>query len=126
MALFFDQKWFNAQLEAAGLSKADLARALGLTPSEVDEMWKDQREIREREIGTMALLLGVSENEVRKRGGVQGNPEAFAAMHAKRHTAAVPHQASSPKIEDRLDHIEARLAKIEMQLKKEAQPKKQQ
>jgi len=118
MALFFDQKWFNARLEATGLSKADLSRSLGLTPSEVDEMWKDQREIRDREIGTMALLLGVSEDEVRKRGGVQGNPETRAAMHAKRHTGAVPHQPSSPEIEDRLEAIEARLAEIEMQLNK--------
>src|SRR5690242_5196814 len=45
MALFFDTEWFDARLAAAHLSRADVARALGLSQGEVDEVWKDQREL---------------------------------------------------------------------------------
>ena len=41
MALFFDKEWFDAKLESAHLSRADLARALGLTDTQVAEIWKD-------------------------------------------------------------------------------------
>lgn len=118
MALFFDQKWFNARLDDAGLSHADLAKALGLTEAELGEMWKDQREILDREIGTMALLLGVNEDEVRKRGGIQGSPEARAALRAKRHVAAVPSNPQKPEpVEARLERIEARLDELTELLK---------
>jgi hypothetical protein len=118
MALFFDQRWFSAQMEKAGLTKADLAQALGLTATELDAMWKDQREIHEREIGTMALLLGVSEDEVRTRGGIQGSPEARAALRAKRGGAAPAKPRAPTDIEARLSAIEERLAVIEARLKK--------
>ena len=107
MALFFDQKWFNERLETAGLSKGDLARALGLSDTELAEMWKDQREISDRELSTMALLLGASQNEVHKRGGVQGSPEVRAALKARLSPAGT-HQADQG--------IEARLARIEVLL----------
>ena len=44
MALFFDKSWFNERLAAVGLSRANIAAALGLTDSELAEVWKDQRE----------------------------------------------------------------------------------
>lgn len=116
MALFFDQKWFAAKLEAAGLTRADLAQSLGLTAAELDAMWKDQREIHEREIGTMALLLGVPESEVRKYGGIQGSPEARAALRARREPT-VPSQKSAPDLESRVAALEERLAALEAKLK---------
>ncbi len=106
MALFFDQAWFTEKLEAAGLTKPDLARAIGLTTSELEAMWKDQREISEREIKTLALVLGVSEAEVRHKGGIQGSPEARAAALAGRRPADAPVPRS---VEDRLARIEATL-----------------
>ncbi len=119
MALFFDQKWFNRRLDEAGLTKAALAEALGLSGAELEAMWKDQREILDREIGTMALLLGVSEAEVRKRGGVQGSAEARAALRAKREDRAPVAQDTDQDtdIETRLTQLEARLAEIERHLK---------
>lgn len=120
MALFFDQKWFNAQLGAAGLSHDELAKALGLTRDELNEMWKDQREILEREIGTMALLLGASEDEVRKRGGIQGSPDARAALRAKRSAAdSAPDPGSQSDVASRLADIEARLAALEARVGKD-------
>jgi len=121
MALFFDQVWFAEQLARARLTKADLAQALGLTATELDAMWKDQREIHEREIGTMALLLGVSEGEVRKRGGIQGSPEARATLRARREAPAAPPSPPSnsmSELESRIAALEARLAEIELRLKR--------
>lgn len=118
MALFFDQKWFGERLAAAGLTKADLAQSLGLTAAELDAMWKDQREIHDREIGTMALLLGVPESEVRKYGGIQGSAEARAALRARREPAApAPSTAARPDLESRVAELEARLAALEAKVK---------
>ena len=122
MALFFDQKWFNKQLESAGLSKGDLARALGLSETEFAEMWKDQREISDRELSTMALLLGASEDEVQKRGGVQGSPAVRAALKA-RLSPAEPAAGTHPAeqgIEARLGRIEVLLEEILKKLKRSA------
>jgi hypothetical protein len=117
VALFFDQNWFNERLEAVGLSRSDLATALGLTGDELDAMWKDQREILEREIGTMALLLGVAEDEVRKRGGIQGSPEARAALR-QRQGGAIPAAARGDEadLEARVDAVERRLNELEARL----------
>lgn len=116
MALFFDQKWFNAALEAAGLTKPKLALALGLSEQELSEMWKDQREITESEIGTIALLLGASEKEVRNRGGVQGSAEARAAMKAKRQPETSKRTEGS--VEERLNRLEEKYDAILKELKR--------
>lgn len=116
MALFFDQAWFTEKLEAVGLAKVDLARALGLTSSELEAMWKDQREISEREIKTMALILGVSEAEVRNKGGLQGSPEARRAALGQRSSVTPPQTAS---VEERLTRIEAQLESILAKLDRE-------
>jgi len=84
MALFFDQTWFERKLAAAGMDRDDLARALGLTRVQLDELFKDQRELRDSDVAMMALLLGASEAEIRSRGGVQGSPEARAALSRQR------------------------------------------
>jgi transcriptional regulator with XRE-family HTH domain len=70
VALFFDQQWFLRRLESFGLSKADLARAAGLTRDELDAVWKDQREVSSAEVASMAALLGVELTEMASRCGV--------------------------------------------------------
>ncbi|MGK2741095.1 helix-turn-helix domain-containing protein [Tepidicaulis sp. LMO-SS28] len=70
MALFFDQDWFDAQLKTRGLSRDDAARALGLSPSEIAEIWKDQRELMARDVLALARLLGASPADVADRAGV--------------------------------------------------------
>lgn len=69
MALFFDQQWFDAKLQERGLNKAALAVLLRISAVEVDDMWKDQREISAREVSLLAELLGVSVQEIAKYGG---------------------------------------------------------
>jgi transcriptional regulator with XRE-family HTH domain len=70
MALFFDQAWFNARLAALGLGPAHVAAALGLTPDQVAEIWKDQRELKAREVAVLAALLGAPAAEIANRAGV--------------------------------------------------------
>jgi transcriptional regulator with XRE-family HTH domain len=70
MALFFDSDWFESRLAAAHLSRADLARALGLPETGIAEIWKDQRELSARDVAIIAALLGASAEEVASHGGI--------------------------------------------------------
>ena len=70
MALFFDAGWFDAKLDAAHLSRADLARALGLSDSEIAEMWKDQRELSARHVAVIAALLSANAKDVAEHAGI--------------------------------------------------------
>lgn len=70
MSLFFDATWFDARLESLGLSRADLALALGLTALELDELWKDQRELKAAEVRMLAALLATSPAEIAGRAGI--------------------------------------------------------
>lgn len=80
MALFFDAAWFDAKLAAAHLSRNDLARALGLSETEITEMWKDQRELSARDVALMAGLLGADAADVAARAGISTPvPQASAA-----------------------------------------------
>jgi transcriptional regulator with XRE-family HTH domain len=70
MALFFDAEWFDAQLATRHLSRADVARVLGLDAEKVAELWKDQRELSVRDVRALATLLGASVQEIASRAGV--------------------------------------------------------
>ena len=70
MALFFDSEWFDARLAACGLKRGDFGTALGLTESEIAEVWKDQREISAAQVRVMAALLGVAPHEVAGHAGI--------------------------------------------------------
>ena len=70
MALFFDAEWFDSRLASRGLSRKDVASALGLDERQITEMWKDQRELSVRDVRILAQLLGASPQEVAARAGV--------------------------------------------------------
>jgi hypothetical protein len=95
MALFFDAAWFDERLVSLGLSRANLAAALGLTDEDMNEIWKDQRELSAREVAIMAHLLGTTGEIVATHAGV---------------STPVPRAADSGQA---LAKIEARLARIE-------------
>ncbi|GMV61695.1 MAG: hypothetical protein AMXMBFR74_08640 [Parvibaculum sp.] len=102
MALFFDQEWFDAKLREAGRTRDDVASALGLSRAEVDEIWKDQRELASREVSVLAGLLAASSAEVANKAGIS-TP-----------VPAAPTQASSDAaLMMKLDAMDARLARIE-------------
>lgn len=69
MALFFDQDWFDHKLRAAGKDRADVAQTLALTAEQVNEIWKDQRELLAHEVAQLAHLLNVTAGEIADRAG---------------------------------------------------------
>jgi transcriptional regulator with XRE-family HTH domain len=70
MALFFDKNWFDQALSLAGISHASLAERLGLSDSELADMWKDQRELTEADVIGLAEILGRPMAEIALRAGV--------------------------------------------------------
>ena len=99
MALFFDAAWFDARLAAGGLKKSDVATALGLTPHQIDELWKDQRELKANDVRLLAALLGATPAEIASRAGV---------------STPVPKDVpfDPGRFDERLSRIEAELAEI--------------
>lgn len=96
MALFFDSAWFDARLEAAGLTRATVAAALGLTEPQVAELWKDQRELSADNVRVLSALLAATPAEVASRAGV---------------STPVPKDASSD-LGERLTRVEHALAEL--------------
>ncbi|MEJ0042947.1 MAG: helix-turn-helix domain-containing protein [Rhizomicrobium sp.] len=70
MALFFDSAWFDARLAAAGLTRATVAAALGLTEEQIAELWKDQRELSAKDVRVLSALLAVPVAEIADRAGI--------------------------------------------------------
>jgi transcriptional regulator with XRE-family HTH domain len=70
MALFFDSTWFDERLRACGLSRGDVATALGLSAVQIEELWKDQRELGAQDVRLIAALIGAEPSEVASRAGV--------------------------------------------------------
>ncbi|MDX5365314.1 MAG: hypothetical protein LPK88_02700 [Alphaproteobacteria bacterium] len=70
MALFFDQEWFDAKLKEAGRTRDDVAAVLRLARAQVDEIWKDQRELAPQEVGMLAELLDETPAAIANKAGV--------------------------------------------------------
>jgi transcriptional regulator with XRE-family HTH domain len=111
MALFFDQAWFDAQLSALGLTRSEIALALGLTGSEVDEIWKDQRELSARDVATLAQLLAASPHEIAVHAGV-----STPVPSAHKPDAALSKRLD--KLELTLERVERDLAEIKAMISK--------
>lgn len=105
MALFFDQEWFDAKLREAGRTRDDVASALGLSRAEVEEIWKDQRELASREVSVLAGLLAASSAEVANKAGISTPVPAAPAQ-----------ESGNAALMTRLDAMDARLARIERAL----------
>jgi transcriptional regulator with XRE-family HTH domain len=83
MALFFDQEWFDERLKAAGLSRAKMAQAAGMTADEVEMVFRDQRELEGFEVQAIARVLRVDPREVATRSGATefGLEQAGSPIH---------------------------------------------
>lgn len=118
MALFFDQEWFDRQLAALGKSRADLAARLGVSNTEIADIWKDQREISPAEVVIIAAFLDQSRAEIASRCGVS-TPSAAPAEQDAPHgltTDTPPAADRDLALSDRLARIEGRLARLEQTL----------
>lgn len=104
MALFFDQEWFDAKLKEAGRTRDDVAAALRLSRGEVEEIWKDQRELAPREVELLAQILAAAPAEIANKAGVS-TPVPSAP--------ATPPQSGDAAVMAKLAEMDARLARIE-------------
>ncbi|MGX1198419.1 hypothetical protein [Parvibaculum sp. MBR-TMA-1.3b-4.2] len=109
MALFFDQEWFEARLAEAGLNRDTVAAALGLSGEQVEEIWKDQRELTVEEVTVLAALLGQPIEDVVNHAGI-ATPQPGAARPPAPGEASVP---EAGRILERLDALDARMAGLE-------------
>ncbi|PVM85847.1 DNA-binding protein [Caulobacter endophyticus] len=98
MALFFDHQWYDARLGERGLDRLALAAAAGLSPEDLDLVFKDQREIGPDELAVFAEMVGVSREEAARRAGVGG------------------HAAPADPADRRVALLEARVAALEAQV----------
>jgi transcriptional regulator with XRE-family HTH domain len=104
MALFFDSDWFESRLASVHLSRADLARALGVSEAGVAEIWKDQRELSARDVAIIASLLGTSAGEVATHAGISTPVPRTADAHDVGRSIAA--------LAERLDRVERLLIEV--------------
>jgi transcriptional regulator with XRE-family HTH domain len=69
MGIFFDQDWFDGRLEQAGLTRAAMARAAGMTIDEIEMVFSDRRELEGPEIHAIARVLDADPSEIASRSG---------------------------------------------------------
>lgn len=100
MALFFDQGWFDAQLARVGATRADVARLLALGDEQVEELWKDQRELSAHDVARLAQLLGLPARIIAERAGV-----------------STPVPQGHPSIEANVTDLQSRVVRLEVQLR---------
>ena len=106
MALFFDQAWFDAQLTRMGTSRADIALLLSLSAVQVEELWKDQRELSARDVALLARFLNVSPLTVAERAGVS------TPVPADETSAGPAVQA----LEQRIDQLEKQVRALALEI----------
>lgn len=96
MALFFDQTWFDAKLAAVGASREDVGRLLHLTHEQINELWKDQRELTAQNVAQLARFLNTSPAEIALRGGI-----------------STPLPRDDKGLDERFDQLETKISRVE-------------
>jgi transcriptional regulator with XRE-family HTH domain len=121
MGIFFDQDWFDGRLEQAGLTRASMARAAGMTVDEIEMVFSDRRELEGPEILAIARVLAADPREVADRSGASdpGDPAMRAdAINLRPARNAAPEFAVTRDvivgIHERLDRLE-RLIEVVIQ-----------
>jgi hypothetical protein len=121
MGIFFDQDWFDSRLEQAGLTRASMARAAGMTVDEIEMVFSDRRELEGPEIHAIARVLAADPREVADRSGASdpGEPAMRAdAINLRPARNAAPEFAVTRDvivgIHERLDRLE-RLIEVVIQ-----------
>jgi hypothetical protein len=115
MGIFFDQDWFDARLKAAGLTRAAMAQAAGLTIDEIELVFRDQRELERDEVHAIARILASDPTEVATRAGAADpGASSSSAMRPPIRAGASPGEYVVNReviagIHERLDRLEKML-----------------
>ncbi len=114
MGIFFDQDWFDDRLKSAGLSRAGMAQAAGMSVDEIEMVFSDRRELEGPEVHAIARYLSVEPREVADRSGAAdpGGLASTPVMKSGRFNDAAPAQGFVVTreviagIHERLDRLE--------------------
>jgi transcriptional regulator with XRE-family HTH domain len=113
MGIFFDQDWFDGRLQQAGLTRAAMARAAGMTVDEIEMVFSDRRELEGPEIHAIARVLEADPREVASRSGAADPGDAAMrndAINLRPARHAAPEFAVTREviggIHERLDRLE--------------------
>jgi hypothetical protein len=113
MGIFFDHDWFDERLKAAGLTRASMAQAAGLTIDEIEMVFRDQRELEREEVHAIAKVLAADPREVANRSGA-ADPGAMPSSLKPPVRAMAPGEFVVTReviagIHERLDRLERML-----------------
>ena len=111
MALFFDQEWFDAKLRETGRTRDEVAAALRLSRAQVDEIWKDQRELAHHEVSVLAQLLAAPPADVANKAGVSTPVPSSPTAAGQAGDSAV--RAKLAEMDARLERIERAVADLQ-------------
>jgi hypothetical protein len=112
MGIFFDQDWFDERLKAAGLTRAAMAQAAGMTIDEIEMVFRDQRELENVEVQAIARVLAADPREVASRSGAADLGGLSSAIRAPIRAAPgefVVTREVFAGIHERLDRLEKML-----------------
>lgn len=110
MALFFDARWFDERLAARGLDRDAVAALFRCTRDEIDDLFKDQREMMPHEVRALAELIGEPIPEVVNRAGV-ATPEPVTMPDGSGIEARVL-VARLDELNGRMEHIERAIVEL--------------
>ncbi len=105
MALFFDTTWFDRRLDEMGYTKAELATHLEMDAAQLEEIWKDQRELMTHQVKQIAEFLNVTAEEIVDRAGVSTPVPSLSAPAAG--------AASMDSLSLQIEELNGRLQKLE-------------
>lgn len=115
MALFFDYRWFDDQLAAQQKSRADVARLLNLTEGEVDQLFKDQREMSANDVLALAEMLQQPVAEVADRAGVSTpSPKSSTAAEMSSDEKIAALGAEIIRLQNDVQQLRARVQLLEL------------
>ena len=113
MALFFDQEWFDRKLADKGQTRDHVAAALRISRGEVDEVFKDQREISTNEVTMLARLMGEPLTEVVSRAGIATPMPKTVKERGGDHGGDAAMLAKLAEMDQRLVRIERAVADLQ-------------
>ncbi len=113
MGIFFDQDWFDDRLKAAGLTRAAMARAAGMSIDEIEMVFADRRELESGEVHAIARALSADPREVASRAGAPDPGEMAAAPPLPRQGPGMAVRAENPVTREMIAGIHERLDRLE-------------
>lgn len=114
MGIFFDQEWFDDRLKSAGLNRAAMARAAGMTIDEVEMVFSDRRELEGGEVHAIARMLSADPHEVASRAGASDPGELAAAPVLRPQRASgMEVRAEAPVTREMIAGVHERLDRLE-------------